>query len=53
MGVASGAYRGQERCIQGFSGGYQGRKSLGRHRQRWEDNIKMNLQEVGRGHGLN
>ena len=27
--------------------------SLGRPRDRWEDNIKMDLQEVGRGgHGL-
>jgi hypothetical protein len=24
-----------------------GRRPLGRHRYRWEDNIKMNLQEVG------
>jgi hypothetical protein len=26
-----------------------GKRSLGRYRSRWEDNIKMNLQEVGRG----
>jgi hypothetical protein len=25
------------------------RRSLGRPRRRWEDNIKMDLQEVGRG----
>ena len=25
------------------------RRSLGRHRRRWEDNIKMDLQEVGCG----
>jgi hypothetical protein len=25
----------------------EGRRPLGRHRQRWEDNIKMDLQEVG------
>jgi hypothetical protein len=24
-----------------------GRQPLGRHRHRWEDNIKMDLQEVG------
>jgi hypothetical protein len=25
------------------------KRSLGRYRRRWEDNIKMNLQEVGWG----
>jgi hypothetical protein len=25
---------------------------LGRHRLRWEGNIKMDLQEVGGGHGV-
>jgi hypothetical protein len=29
-----------------------GRRSLGRPRRRWEDNIKMDLQEVGWGNGL-
>ena len=28
-----------------------GKRPLGRPRRRWEDNIKMNLQEVGRGCG--
>jgi hypothetical protein len=27
----------------------EGRRPLGRHRRRWEDNIKMDLQEVGWG----
>ena len=27
----------------------EGKRSLGRLRRRWEDNIKMDLQEVGRG----
>jgi hypothetical protein len=30
----------------------EGRIPLGRHRRRREDNIKMNLQEVGWGDGL-
>jgi hypothetical protein len=30
----------------------EGRRPLGRSRQRWEDNIKMDLQEVWWGHGL-
>ena len=29
----------------------EGKKPLGRPRRRWEDNIKMDLQEVGRGCG--
>jgi hypothetical protein len=29
-----------------------GKKSLGRPMRRWEDNIKMDLQEVGWGYGL-
>ena len=30
----------------------QGKRILGRPRLRWEDNSKINLQEVGVGHGL-
>jgi len=30
----------------------EGMRPLGRPRCRWEDNIKMNLQQVGWGHGL-
>jgi hypothetical protein len=29
----------------------KGKMPLGRPRRRWEDNIKMDLQEVGRGRG--
>ena len=29
----------------------EGKRQLGRPRRRWEDNIKMDLQEVGRGCG--
>ena len=29
------------------------KRSLGRPRRRWRDNIKMDLQEMGWGHGLN
>ena len=39
-------YRGEERCIQGLGGG---NRPLGRPRHKWEDNIKMHLQEVGCG----
>jgi len=27
----------------------EGKRPLGRHRRRWEDNIKMDLQDVGCG----
>jgi len=30
-------------------GNPEGKKPLGRHKCRWEDNIKMDLQEVGCG----
>jgi hypothetical protein len=29
----------------------EGKRPLGRQRRRWEDNIKMDLQEVGGGRG--
>ena len=29
----------------------EGKRSLGRPRSRWEDNINMDLPEVGRGYG--
>jgi hypothetical protein len=40
MGEGRGAYRI-------LVGRPEGRKPLGRHRLRWEDNIKMDFQEVG------
>jgi hypothetical protein len=42
MGEKRGAYR----ILVGRPGG---RRPLGRHRRRWENNIKMGLQEVGWG----
>jgi hypothetical protein len=47
MGGTCSAYGGEERRIQGFSGEAEGKKLLGRPRRRWEDSIKMDLQEVG------
>jgi len=38
---------GEKRCIQDFAGETKGMIPLGRHRRRWENNIKMNLQDVG------
>ena len=41
-----GERRGVYRDLVGKPGG---KRPLGRPRHRWEDNIKMDLQEVGRG----
>jgi hypothetical protein len=45
MGERRGAYRA-------LVGKPEGRRPLGRPTRRWEDNIKMDFQEVGWGHGL-
>jgi hypothetical protein len=45
-------YGGEERCIQALVGKPEGRRPLGRPRRRWEDNINMDLREVGWGRGL-
>jgi len=39
-----GKWRGAYRVLVGIP---EGRRPLGRPRHRWEDNIKMDLQEVG------
>jgi hypothetical protein len=31
----------------------EGRRPLGKPRSKWEDNIKMDLQDVGLEHGVN
>ena len=51
LGGACGAYGGEERCAQGSGGETGGKEPLGRPRHRWEDYIKMVLQEVGGGCG--
>ena len=49
MGGACSAYGGQQSGLQGFMGKYEGKRPLGRRRLRWEDNIKMDLKDVGCG----
>jgi hypothetical protein len=46
MGRACSTYVGEEKCIQVLVGKPERKRALGRLRYRWEDNIKMNLQEV-------
>ena len=43
-----GEDRGVHRVLVGKT---EGKRPLGRPRHRWEDNIKMDLQEVGGGRG--
>ena len=43
---AYGEWRGVYRVLVGKP---EGKRPLGRHRRRWEDNIKMDLQVVGYG----
>jgi hypothetical protein len=40
------AHTRDEKCIV-LVGKPDGKRSLGRHRRRWEDNIKMDLRETG------
>jgi hypothetical protein len=47
MGRACGAHGGGEGCIQHLVGRPEGRRPLGRPRRRWENNIKMDLGEIG------
>jgi len=49
MGGECSTYGGEKRCIQGFGGKPEGKRPLGRPRRRWENNIKVDLQEVGCG----
>ena len=42
-------WRGGEGRVQDLVGKREGRRPLGRPRRRWEENIKMDLQEVGCG----
>jgi hypothetical protein len=37
---------GGRKRVQDFGGKTEGKKPLGRPRRRWEDNIKMDLQEL-------
>jgi len=43
-----GEDKGVQRVLVGKA---EGKRPFGRPRRRWEDNIKMDLQEVGRGRG--
>jgi hypothetical protein len=47
MGGASSTYGGKEGVYRVLVGKPEGKGLLGRPKRRWENNIKMDLQEVG------
>ena len=50
MGDACSAYRGERRGVyRVLVGKPEGKRPIGRPRRRCEDNIKMDLEEVGKG----
>jgi hypothetical protein len=46
MGGPCGTHWGEERRIQRLVVKPEGRRTLGIHRRRWEDNIKMDIEEI-------
>jgi hypothetical protein len=52
MGGACSTYEGKRSAYRIFVGRPEGRRPLGRPRRRWQDNIKMGLQDVRWGHRL-
>jgi hypothetical protein len=47
--MGCGVHGGGEGCIQILVGSPEGRRPLERHSRRREDNIKMDLREIGFG----
>jgi hypothetical protein len=53
IGISSSSGMGERRgAYRALVGKSEERRPLERPRRRWEDNIKMDLREVGWGHGL-
>jgi hypothetical protein len=46
VGWTCDTHEGGERCLQGFGWEAKGKRSVGRPRRRWEDNIKMDLRAI-------
>ena len=49
MGGACGTYEGRRGVHKVLVGKPEGKRPLGRQRCRWEDNIKIDLEDVGCG----
>ena len=52
IGGVCSTYGGEEGRIRELVGKTEGKRPLGRPSHQWEDNIKMGLQEVGCGGGI-
>jgi hypothetical protein len=52
MGRACGTCGRQEKCEQGLVKRPKRKRTVERTRLKWEDNIEMNLQDLGLGRGL-
>ena len=53
MGWACGKNWEKKDVYRASVGSHEGKRPLGRPSCRWEDSIKMHLQEIGYGRGLN
>jgi hypothetical protein len=47
MDMAYSTHRREEKCVQVLVGKPEWKRPLGRHRCEWEENIKMDLNEIG------
>ena len=52
MGTACSTMGDRRSAHKAVVGRVQGKRPLGKRRRRWENNIKMDLQALGRGHGV-
>ena len=52
MGAACSMYEESRGIYRVLVGKPEGKKPLGKQRSRWEDNINMDVQEVGYGWGV-
>jgi hypothetical protein len=52
MGGTCSTYGGWERCIKVFGGQTKGKETTWKAQASMKDSIKMDLKEVGWGHGL-
>jgi hypothetical protein len=47
MGEACGTHGGKVNCLLGFAWRTEGKRSRGRPRRMWEENVKTVLKEIG------
>jgi hypothetical protein len=52
VGGTCGRHGRGEKRVKIFGGKARGKRPLGRPRRRWEDEIKMDLREIGWGKGV-